>query len=153
MGVLRKSSPRAVEVVLKLGQGSTRQQTLKLVDALPLENNPNNIKSGDIFEVSKTMFSADREVKSKSAVVFLNQEDVGKLPDKEKNSLMSMKDEGVHIVFVVIGKLSEEEKYFLLKFVDYQKQIVNPNTEDKIDEDDIIEALKKGKGNTIFITF
>lgn len=138
-------------MILKLGQGSTRQQTLKLVDALPLENNPNNLKSGDIFEVSKTMFSTDRVVKSKSAVVFFKQEDVGKLSDKEKKSLISMKDEGVHIVFVVVGELSEEEGYLLLKFVDYQKQIVNPSTEDEIDEGDIIEALKKGKGNILII--
>lgn len=62
-----------------------------------------------------------------------------------------MKDEGVHIVFVVVGELSEEEGYLLLKFVDYQKQIVNPSTEDEIDEDDIIEALKKGKGNILII--
>ena len=153
IGVLRKYSPRAVEIILKLGQGNTRQQTMKLVDALPFENNPNNLKSGDIFEVSKKMFSTEREVKSKSAVVFFNQEDVGKLPDKEKKSLTSLKDRGVHFVFVVIGKLSEEDEHLLLKFVDYQNQIVNPNTEDEIHEDDIIEALKKGKGDTTFRTF
>lgn len=138
--VLNGSPPKAIfGIASELDKVSTIEYLKSLQKPTTMESLSNTIQ---VAKRLLTSSNAIRPSQSKTMVIFVGKQDLKQWSNQDKDDLQKLKDDNIHIVFVVIGQLFAKDG--LIKYVENEDQIINPTDIDDFDIGKISGGLLPG---------